>query len=131
LGASTGTIVSADVMNSTSYPITQGSSINATFSHGLSAAPAYLRAVLLCTTADTASGLAIGDEVQINNFIPASTPMTYQELPTCPFSAGANASVIYVNYNGYNSPTLVRVTWLGAYKTLTSLSHFSIKIYWQ
>ena len=127
VGTSSGTIVSADVMNSTTYALTSGTGLNTTFAHGLAVAPAFLRAVLLCTTADTASGAAIGDEIPCELLLYDEA----QYQPSGIFSFGANGTVIYLTYTGYATYANVHFAWLGAIKMITSFSHFSLKVYWQ
>jgi hypothetical protein len=111
-------LVSAFAMNSTAYPLTNGVPLSVNFPHGLAGVP-IPRAVLLCTAID--GGFSPGEEIGVEFFFnPASV--------VCPFAIKSDAANIYADFNG-GSP--IRVVSGGSEVIVTSLTNFSLKIYWQ
>jgi hypothetical protein len=115
-------IVSSTVMNSTQYPLIDGTAQNQTFAHGLGHVPVIFSCVLLCTSNDSASGIVAGNEVAVESFLDDNAPATV-------FGFGADSTSITVRYSGVMGPN-VFVQWPGG-TTVTSFSNFSLKIYWQ
>lgn len=89
------------------------------FSHGLACVPANVRVVLVCTTADAASGAAKDDEMPITNFVDGSNNALYAVF------ADANAITV-----ARNSSTVRTVTKTGGSLTgVTAIANFSVKVY--
>jgi len=111
-------------MNSNSYALTEGTILNTSFIHGLGHTPGYLRLVLLCTANDSNSGILAGQEIDAWAFF--DNDQTAQ-----PFSVGADSTKIYLEYNGDIGNPYIIIWWAGARKFMSSMSNFSLKVYWQ
>lgn len=119
-------LVSAFVMNSTAYALTDGTYLAVNFAHGLGHVPAFVRAVLICTINDTNSHIVVGQEVAIESVIaPSISPG-----PQMVFSTAADVTKIYLSYTGIiGNETLITV--LGDGLPVSSYNNFSLKVYWQ
>jgi len=116
----------APVTQSAAYPLTDGAIMNINFAHGLSPTPSFVRAVLLCTAPDTNSGIISGQEVPIETVFSDATSVS-------PFSAGADAKNIYVNYDGESTAggnQFIHVLWGGSVNQFSSFNNFSLKVYY-
>jgi hypothetical protein len=109
--------------STTQFPLTNGAVLNTSFAHALGHAPAYLRGALVCTTADTASGLAVGEEMDITAVFDGANVVP-------PFSLQADQTNVYVNASSTSGANL-GFWYNGAAKAFTSLTHFSFKVYWK
>lgn len=127
-------IVGGFFMNSTSYPLTDGTKLFVSFPHGISGVPTFIRTVLECT-ADDSSGIVSGQEVEIGCF----GDFNFQ---TMVFGQMADASKIYLVYDGTPGtpnpgPPFVSINvpafdnTLNAANPIGSFSNFSLKVYWQ
>jgi hypothetical protein len=91
--------------------------LSVNFPHGLAGVP-ILRAVLLCTAID--GNFSPGEEIGVEFFFnPANA------VP--PIAIKADATNIYADFNG-GSP--IRVVSAGSMVIVTSLTNFSLKVYW-
>lgn len=121
-------IISAFTMNSTSYGLTQGTAQAIKFPHGLGATPGFVRATLLCVTADGGSSMSPGQEVGIEACFAMDTNSMV-------FGVAADSTYIYATYLGtwcnqceitlFNGPGSPGIG------LPTSLNNFALKIYWQ
>lgn len=118
-------LVSATVMNSANFALFDGTAQTRLFAHGLAAAPAYVRMVLSCTTADSNSGLTVGKEVDLGS----STLIDLINSNTV-FAANADSTNICLSYSG-DAGTNVGIVVNGLNKNFSSFSNFSMKVYWQ
>jgi hypothetical protein len=121
---SAGSITKGFSMNSTSYALTEAFPLNVNFAHGLGAMPSYLRAVLLCTTNDAGSATVAGQEVDADTMID-------QNNSFIPFSSKADATKIYLSSESAPVGTNIYFAQGGVMSHMTSLSNFSLKVYWQ
>jgi hypothetical protein len=107
---------------SATYPLTENAALNVNFAHGLGAKPSYLRAVLLCTTNDTASGTLAGQEIEVYN--------TWDVNNNNPiFGINSDTSKIYLNslaLSGANMSVVLNTS----IQSCTSMTNFSLKVYW-
>lgn len=95
-----------------------GSIINT--AHGLLVAPSKVRFVLVCTTAE--NGFVIGDEVNYQDFWVAAGG----GYPS--FVAGANATSVFITYNGLALAILNKVTGVTA-GSFVDNANWSVKCY--
>jgi hypothetical protein len=117
-------IVSAFAMNSSAYPLTDLIPLSVNFPHGMASAPAFLRAVYLCTNDDTFSNAVVGQEIDFKSIFNES----YASFP-CGF--GADATKIYLN-KGDDGASACQIKWTGSPgDKLSSFTNFSLKVYWQ
>jgi hypothetical protein len=121
MASSVSSLISATVMNSTQYALADFTPLSVNFAHGLAAPPAYIRIVLLCTSNDVDSGIVAGQEV---------APVLLFEFNYNQFEFGADATKIYLGFLGGNGGAAT-FPWAGASAYFTSISNFSLKVYWQ
>ena len=105
--------------------LTDGSAKTMTIAHGLGATPSLVRMVLYCSTADSGSGLAVGEEIDNNAVISVVTG-------TLECSVYANSADLFVSYAGdaASSGNVTVTTQGGAGKLISSMSHFQLKVYY-
>jgi hypothetical protein len=111
-------------MHSTQYALTEAVGINASFAHGLSAKPTFIRAVLLCTANDAASQSVIGDELDVNCFYNTSD-VSMMFLVKCD-ATNIHVWTSYLVAMEFAVP--LPPTAIGSF---TSMTNFSLKVYWQ
>lgn len=121
-------------VNIATFPLVNGTSQPASAPSNLSGHDVtWMRMTLICTTADTATGMVPGDEVD------AWTVMDGNNLGTSvatAFSCGSNATLnlVYASYDGANAvatPGVMTLNWKGSGRNISSFSNFSMRIYWQ
>ena len=119
---------------SAAYPLTQTVAFGTNFNHGLTSKPVFLRAVLVCTTADAASGIQVGQEIGVENFLrlfALGSDLGLLSFAGIPFSVGCDDTKVYLNYWYSNVSYVYSISWLGLSHTpITSISNFSIKAYY-
>ncbi|MGA2854801.1 MAG: hypothetical protein ABSE90_11820, partial [Verrucomicrobiota bacterium] len=116
-------IISGNAMNSHTVALTEAQPQVWAFNHNLSPRPAFIRAVLLCTTADS-SGAQVGEEYDIWSFY----DYTYG---TMPFGLYCTAVDIILSYTGTGGVNINYVRAGGIVQNVGDFTHFSIKVYWQ
>ena len=124
VGTSSGTIISADVMNSTQYQLTSGTLLVTSFAHGLGHVPGTLSCVLLCTSNDAGTTMTVGQEIPTRHITSSTAGGGW-------FSVLSDATNIYVTYTGNNASGARCYIGQAAARTPTSWSNFAMKIYYQ
>lgn len=103
--------------------IPDGTNVN--FPHGLGTTPAWVRVVMLCTTADTATGYAVGDEIPSDLFTTGDVSGALSHA----FGVICNSSNVCIIRNGVATLQTMRKTTGITYTTVTSSSNWRLKIY--
>lgn len=122
------------VFNSNSFPLTDGTALNTSFNTSLTLPPSYMRMVLLCTASDTASGLSIGNEFDVDSGYNYLTDFITPLLnPVFSMTASSGSGLVHVGYSGI-AGTSLKFYMSNLNKTgvngFTSMTNFSLKIYW-
>ncbi len=89
--------------------------------------PTWMRATLLCHTADAGTGMDVGDEVDVCGIYDSFS----QQMP---FNCGSNnvSNTVYANYSGVTGVAgACFFNWKNASVNPTSFSNFSLVLYWQ
>jgi hypothetical protein len=121
---SAASLVSAFAMNSTTYALHESTPIHTNFLHGGIIAPAFLRAVFVCTGLDVNTGIQPPQEFNIEE--------VYDQMrQSCPASVLADGTRIFVNFGNTAGGDCGMTVNGGVGTNLTSFENFSLKIYWQ
>jgi hypothetical protein len=112
-------------MQSFSMTLVDAVNSQATKAHGLSAAPNYVRLALVCTSNDPASGLVIGDELDLG----AGNPSDFAD-EAVNFSAICNSTNIILTYTGRPGNNSAVAAKSGFSEFFTSFSNFTLKAYY-
>lgn len=112
-------------MQSASFALSSGVTLNHSFAHGLGSTPNFLRCVLLCTSNDS-GGFIAGQEYDLETSASGFDEPSGDVF----FGASADSTNIYLTFVGGAVPTGLTVPTSGTQSQIADIGNFSLKVYY-